>query len=210
MSHLCEDEIADALIYGRTPTLRAKAPGVVLHDDGRVSLDPGTRVIHAPLTHTAARGHWRKWPASEKSYHHTVVAEDGDYVEIRANPSCSLFGMMAESNCGLTNALGKSELIAVWWCVMNDPFPLGGGVEQYRRVLAKVEGDALARATATLSGRTAKTALGDDAWAVADTMSLGQIRQYLVNKAGGGCNAPVDSYLRIAVSLVDGEEPQGY
>jgi hypothetical protein len=203
-----QDMIADALIHGHTCQLQPRPPQVVIGDDDTVTLDPGTRLVRAPLTHTARRGSWRKWPRDESD--RCVICEDGDYVELRARPQDSLFGLMAESNCAHANALGKAQLIAVWYCVMQRPFPLGDGQWLYERALEVVESDALARATAALTGRPAKTELATDLWDAADKMSVGEIRRTLVVKAGSGCNAPTDSYLRLAAQLAQGLPVTGY
>lgn len=91
----------------------------------------------------------------------------------------SLFQIMAVGNCELVNQLDLLELSAVVICVKHLPFPLGNGPTFYREVLEKVRG-------------SGESAFGEE-------FTLGQIRKYLVHKAGDGCNAPHDTYLTIAV-----------
>jgi hypothetical protein len=204
--------IADALIYGSTHQLRPRPPQVLLNADDTVALDPGTRIVYAPPLKARKAGGaviGRKWPQGEH-VGQKVVAEEGDYVEVAARPCDDLFAMMAESNCRHANALGKAQLMAVWWCVMNRPFPLGDGEGLYRGILTVIEADALERATAALTARKPKTKLDADLWAAADKMSVGEIRRTLVNKAGSGCNAPTDSYLALAAQLAQGLPVTGY
>lgn len=208
-AYATQDMVADALIYGADHRLTEKPPQVRINADDTVTLDPGTRVTRAPRRMVGGCCVGRKWPAREDAGQR-VIAEDGDWVEVAAPANASLFGMMAESNCAYANALGRAQLLAVWWCVMNRHFPLGDGQWLYQKTLAAIEADALKRATAALTGAAAHTALGDDVWVAADQMSTGEIRRTLVNKAGSGCNAPTDSYLRLAAQLQRGDPVIGY
>lgn len=203
-----QDMIADALIYGHRCRLQPRPAQVVVNADDTVTLDPGTRLVLAPPRRVKGAVVGRKWPRDEEA--RLVLEEDGDYVAVASRPCDCLFGMMAESNCRNANALGKAQLLAVWWCVMNRAFPLGDGQWIYQRTLAIVEADALKRATAALTGRVAETVLGTDIWTAADQMSVGEIRRTLVIKAGSGCNAPTDSYLAIAAQLQRGEPVARY
>jgi len=118
----------------------------------------------------------------------------------------SLWYLAAESNCTYANQLGKAELLAVWWCCLNAPFPLGGGAEIYRRALAQIEAETLEVADASLQGREPRDLEYLSKPAVRGLLydhSLGALRWHLVDRAGSGCNAPTDSYLRMAVAVRD-------
>jgi len=100
----------------------------------------------------------------------------------------SLFQVMSSGNVEYVNVLDENELYAVIGAVAACPFPLGRGEEIYRKILEKIKTD---------PGYLFKGGKPD--------VSLGDLRKYLVLKAGEGCNAPHDSYLRIAYSIKTGK-----
>lgn len=196
-----EAEIAQRLIYGAAPhKLRQDPARVVLDDAGLVSVSVGTRVVHAPRRYVGGSIVGRNWPRPFPHCDRNVVAEDGDYVLVEVSASYSLFALMATSNCEHANRLGMAELATVVWCMANAAFPLGRGPELYTEALRRVELAFLRRAEASLSGTVYDPpATSLDGWLLGFTgTTVGDLRRWLVNKAGSGCNAPTDSYLRLA------------
>lgn len=196
-----EAEIAQRLIYGTAPhSLRQDPARVVLDDAGLVSVSIATRVVRAPRRVVGGSVVGRKWSKSTPDCDRNVIAEDGDYVLVTVSPSYSLFALMATSNCEHANRLGMAELATVVWCIANAPFPLGRGVELYAEALRRVELAFLRRAEASLAGTVYDPpATTLDGWLLGFSgTTVGQLRRWLVDRAGSGCNAPTDSYLRIA------------
>lgn len=98
----------------------------------------------------------------------------------------SLFHVMAQGNVEYANALGLRELAAVQHCAKNAPFPLGHGEEVYREVLKWID---------------------EHPGCLAENLDLGEVRKAIVQRAGDGCNAPYDSYLRIAYDIATNKTP---
>ena len=92
----------------------------------------------------------------------------------------SLDGVSSHGLDTQVNALGLVELFAVRLAVRNNPFPLGKGEQFYRECLKHVE---------------------KNVGAISPEVSLGKLRCLMVREAAGGCNAPTDSYLRIAYDI---------
>lgn len=105
----------------------------------------------------------------------------------------SLFQLAAEGNVEMVNQLDTNELLAVVVSVKVAAFPCGRGEEVYRKVLETLQTDP----TKIFPNGT-------------PTMDLGELRKAIVFKAGEGCNAPHDSYLRVAVAVKKGETPDRY
>jgi hypothetical protein len=114
--------------------------------------------------------------------------------------SSGLTGLMAVSNCEHANALYRGGLAAVMQAVAQQPFPLGRGREVYLACLAAVEAAYIDLAGHQLMGvHSCLTSMQHWLLQLEDGFpNLGALRKALVIRAGSGCNAPVDSYLRIA------------
>jgi hypothetical protein len=182
MTTTCTSEaIVAALVYG-VELPQPRACGVRLAVDNRVSWDAGEEV-HIPKRSRAKGG-----PRDVQTPH------------LRERKADRLLDIMAKANCDAANACGLADLVAVVWCIANAPFPLGGGAEIFHAARTRIEQAFLHRAEASLHGvvydPAPKTLEG---WLLgfSDT-TLGQLRQWLVTRAGEGCNAPTDSYLRLA------------
>lgn len=100
----------------------------------------------------------------------------------------SLFQVMSGGNIKYVNVLDLMELWAVIASVQVAPFPLGQGEKIYRKILEQLKTD---------PSKLFANGIPD--------VKLGELRKYLVIKAGDGCNAPHDSYLRMAYKLKIGE-----
>jgi hypothetical protein len=124
----------------------------------------------------------RKEPKAMKIY------ADANHVVHVENPR-GMLGVMAPSNAEYVNALGIRELLAVLYSVKCAPFPLGGGEEVYREFLQRMNDGEFSEALAK-----------------AEALPLGELRLALIEKAGSGCNAPTDSYLKIAADIARGAE----
>ncbi len=106
----------------------------------------------------------------------------------------SLFNIMAQGNVEYANVLDADELWAVLASVKVAPFPLGNGEAIYRQILNKIKKDPQ---TVFTSGAPPE-------------LSLGKLRKAIVFQAGDGCNAPTDSYLRIAKQIKLREPVRSY
>jgi hypothetical protein len=102
----------------------------------------------------------------------------------------SLFQLAAKGNAEAANKLSIEELLAVVVSVQSCPFPLGDERKVYERCLEIV--------------RTDPTQFWNDGL---PKIALGDLRYYIVQKAGGGFNAPHDSYLKLAADLADEAAP---
>jgi hypothetical protein len=114
----------------------------------------------------------------------TSITLDGDNVVVKWNGRKgrgSLYQIAAEGNAKNVNKLSIAQCLAVYICVKVAPFPMGSGEKVYRMVLADVE-----------AGKQPKMV------EMAEKMGLGAVRKSLVEAAGGGFNAPHDSYITIA------------
>lgn len=96
----------------------------------------------------------------------------------------SLFQIGASGNADYVNRLDKLQLWAVLSAAKQCPFPMGDYESVYRIVLKSYQETGL-----TPEQETAAT--------------LGEFRKYVVVKAGEGINAPTDSYLRAACTVVE-------
>lgn len=106
----------------------------------------------------------------------------------------SLFNIMATSNVDYANKLDLLELWAVLICIKSAPFPLGAGEAIYKSIMH-----------ALLNNPQELFADGQ-----MPSLSLGELRKVIVFQAGDGCNAPTDSYLRIAKQMKCGERVDSY
>jgi len=107
----------------------------------------------------------------------------------------SLYQLGAERNHKLVNALGLRELWCVMLCVRFAPHPLGKGERAYRRMLEMWDGGGVDRPDIR---STAERERGDGSAEDPPAAAMGRLRKWIVERAGGGCNAPTDSYLEIA------------
>jgi hypothetical protein len=103
----------------------------------------------------------------------------------------SLYQIMAEANAKDVNRLEKQELWACFLCARTVPFPMGGGEKIYTKAIALVRDG-----TAPMGEAFVKA-------------SLGECRKAYVIAAGDGCNAPKDTYLKIAVQVRQHERQAG-
>jgi hypothetical protein len=161
---------------------------VVINDDGTVAFDPGEEW---QTPRRKSRGNPLRQPVLVK----------------RTNTG--LMGCMAPSNCEHANTLGRGALAAVLLAVAKEPFPLGNGEAVYRACLTSAETAYTQIADTALSGRIRPHNQLLHAWLTGldkDFPDLGPLRKAIVDRAGTGCNAPVDSYLRIAYHIVRGED----
>lgn len=108
---------------------------------------------------------------------------------VAVHSSRGLAGMLASSDATHANALDVAALVAVLVAVKSCPFPLGNGEAVYRECLAAVQAGTYA-----------------DAVAKANDAGIGKLRTVIVHRAMHGCNAPHDSYLRIAYGVATGAE----
>lgn len=99
----------------------------------------------------------------------------------------SLFQIMAEGNAANVNRLDKNQMLAVHICIKANPFPLGKEDITFSRIMEEVSKP---------DGRFA------DVVAKLDKIKLGDMRRELVIQAGGGCNAPTDTYISAAVRVL--------
>lgn len=173
--------IVAALIYGQTlPEPRPSA--VILHADQTVSWDAGEEVF-TPRRSRAKGGQ-----------------RDLAVAALRERRADRIIDAMARSNCANANACGVADLCAVVLCLAKAPFPLGGAAGLFIAARAQIEAAFLRRAAASLAGEVFNPAPESlDGWLLGFTdTTLGQLRRWLVARAGEGCNAPTDSYLRLA------------
>lgn len=127
----------------------------------------------------------------------TIIAIKNDQtiaLEDKHNNCNSLFNIMARGNVEYANHLDAHELWAVMVSVKTAPFPLGHAESVYRKVLKMVKTDP--------AKVFANGSMPD--------MPLGDLRKAIVFQAGDGCNAPTDSYLRIAKQIKLGEYVDSY
>jgi hypothetical protein len=116
----------------------------------------------------------------------TKIEIDGDNVVVTwtgKKGRGSLLQIMAEGNAKKVNTLDMIQCLAVIICVRNVPFPCGDGERLFRKALEFIP------------TQTAMVEAGEK-------MGLGAVRKALVEKAGGGCNAPTDSYIDLAAKVV--------
>lgn len=99
----------------------------------------------------------------------------------------SLFQVMASGNAEQVNKLDLEEITAVLMSAISVPFPLGQGEKVYRGILKSI--------------REETSEAGKHNLATLKLAGIGTARKVLVIKAGEGCNAPHDSYLRIAAEV---------
>lgn len=100
----------------------------------------------------------------------------------------SLYQVMASSNAEYVNALTYDDLVLVIELARSCPFPaLAGG---YDGVAKSMHAKMLDEANDT---HKIIAAIRD---AMSKRVSLADLREYVIGKAGDGCNAPHDSYLR--------------
>lgn len=126
-----------------------------------------------------------------------TIRDDGrlDYEWTGRKGTGSLYQLAASGNYKLVNDLGLKEMMCVILCVKHAPFPLGGGERAYRRMLEIWdEGGIDMPDIRSQEEKDAGEGSPDDP----PPAALGRLRKHLVAKAGGGMNAPHDSYLRIA------------
>ena len=139
----------------------------------------------------------------------TVNPDDGTLAyEWTGRPGTgSLYQMAVESNYKLVNALDLRELWCAMLCVKFAAFPMGKGEKAYRHMLElwdKGEVDvpdirnAEEKAQMGLPEIDASSERLGGRGPTAPPAALGRFRKYVVQRAGEGCNAPTDSYLRIA------------
>jgi hypothetical protein len=103
----------------------------------------------------------------------------------------SLLHIASVSNAKYVNALDAIELWTVLFSVKTVPFPLGGSLGAFRYV------DIYQRVRSWVDEKGLDNLIGEES----HSMSLGQLRRYVIVKAGEGFNAPTDSYLRAAYEL---------
>lgn len=118
-----------------------------------------------------------------------TIALDGAHQNAK-----SLFNIMAASNVDYVNKLDLLELWTVLVCVKSAPFPLGAGEAIYRSILQALSNNPH---QVFANGKIPDVPLGD-------------LRKVLVFQAGDGCNAPTDSYLRMAKQIKSGERVDSY
>jgi hypothetical protein len=104
----------------------------------------------------------------------------------------SLFQTMASGNADSVNKLDLEEITAVLMSAISAPFPLGHGEKVYREILKSIRDGSSEACKHNIA--TMKLA------------GIGKARRLLLFKAGEGCNAPHDSYLRIAVEVKENKE----
>jgi hypothetical protein len=126
-----------------------------------------------------------------------TIGDDGklEYEWTGKKGTGSLYQLMASGNHKLVNELGVKELWCLLLCVKHAPFPLGGGEKAYRRMLEIWdEGGINTPDIRNEEEKEQEIGTAEDP----PPAAVGRLRQYVVQKAGGGCNAPHDSYLRVA------------
>ncbi len=94
----------------------------------------------------------------------------------------SLMQMMASSNCEIINQLTKDQIVAVLLAVRSCPSPVGRAAVVYRKCLSVVS-------PSTMNPQ-------------GNAMPIGLLRAHVVRRAGCGCNAPVDTYLKTAIEVL--------
>lgn len=104
----------------------------------------------------------------------------------------SLFQVMASGNAEQVNKLDLEEITAVLMSAISVPFPLGQGEKVYREILKSI--------------REGTSEAGKHNLATLKLAGIGTARKVLVIKAGEGCNAPHDSYLRIAAEVKENKD----
>jgi len=121
----------------------------------------------------------------------TEITLDGDVVVVKwtgRKGRGSLLQIAAEGNAKNVNKLDLRQCVAVYICVKSVPFPCGDGKNVYRKALEFVDGQVKIMETA-------------------EKLGLGKVRKSLVESAGGGFNAPTDSYISAAVEVVEEMTP---
>jgi hypothetical protein len=178
---LTDPAIVAALIYGqRLPDPRPSA--VLLNADNTVRWDAGEEIYLAKQSRTKGA------PREPRT------------AQLRDRKADRLLDTMARANCEAANACGLADLVAVVYCIANMPFPLGNGAKAFLLARRHIEDAFTERAAISLAGEVYAPAAGTVAdWLLGFTgTTLGQLRRWLVARAGEGCNAPTDSYLRLA------------
>jgi hypothetical protein len=180
---LTDPAIVAALIYGqRLPDPRPSA--VLLNADNTVRWDAGEEVFMPKRADRRAKG----LPVEPRT------------AALRDRQPSRLLDIMARANCDAVNACGLADLTAVVFCIAQAPFPLGHGAEAFLLARRHIEQAFTERAAYSLAGEVYAPPAGTVAdWLLGFTnTTLGQLRRWLVNRAGEGCNAPTDGYLRMA------------
>ena len=121
----------------------------------------------------------------------TEITLDGDVVVVKwtgLKGYGSLLQIAAEGNAKNVNKLNLRQCVAVYICVKSRPFPCGDGKNVYRKALKFVDN---------------QIKMMD----AAEKLGLGKVRKSLVESAGGGFNAPTDSYISVAVEVVEEMTP---
>lgn len=116
-----------------------------------------------------------------------IIINPDDTISLEKSNSGWLSGVMADACVKQANLLNREELIAVVWAVKASAFPIGQGEQVYRNCLKNVKKQEKENPTAP-------------------NITLGQIRKHLATRASQGCNAPYDSYLRIAYDIKSGAD----
>jgi hypothetical protein len=120
-----------------------------------------------------------------------IIINPDDTISLEKSHAGWLSAVIAESCAKQVNLLNREELIAVVWAVKASPFPLGQGEQVYRNCLKNVKKQ-------------------EKENPIAPNVTLGQIRKSIATRASHGCNAPNDSYLRIAYDIKSEASVRGY
>lgn len=116
----------------------------------------------------------------------------------------SLFQICAEMNIERVNKLGLREL----WCALaaatNHPFPLGEEEYYYRGYLKIYDSGKIKKPDIRTEEEKKQSSFLPDDYEVTN-QSLGRFRIEIVYKSGDQINAPIDTYLKIAVKVKEEE-----